>query len=121
MEKAKEEKKIKASISNKKKNMLKEMVKLLLENNTIMVSSIKSMPCSQFQTIKKKIKEINGTEARVIKKKVMKLAMDEAAKTKSNIKELCCFLMQTPLNYPEFWQIIKHLSKPKQTRLRMKI
>ena len=92
MENKKNSGKVKANVSDKKKKMLKELTSALLNSSTIMVSSIKSLPCSQFQTIKKKLKDLNKTEARVIKKRIMKLAMDEASKTKSNIKELEKFL-----------------------------
>jgi large subunit ribosomal protein L10 len=84
--------KVKANVSDKKKKLLKDLVQSLLNHNTIMVSSIKSMPCSQFQTIKKKLKNTGKTQTLVIKKRIMMLAMDEAAKTKSNIKELEKFL-----------------------------
>ena len=85
---AKTDKKIKAKVSEKKKKMLKELVAAILNNNTIMVTSIRGIPCSQFQTIKKKLNDLNKTQAKVIKKHIIKLAMEEAAKTKPKIKEL---------------------------------
>ena len=88
----KTEKKIKANVSDKKKKMLKDLAAAILSHDTIMVSSVSGMPCSQFQTIKKQLNDLNKTQIRVIKKKVMQLAMEEASKTKFDIKKLEKFL-----------------------------
>jgi len=84
-EKAKQER----HVSEEKKRMLKGLVRLILENSTIMIGSLKNVPSSQFQKIKSRLS--GRASIKVVKKRVMMLAMEETSRQK-NVKELEEFL-----------------------------
>ncbi len=72
--KAGKEKKIKASISKRKKETVKRLVNNIKNKNTFMISSIKSLPSKQFQDIRKKLR--NEAEIKVVKKRILQIAID---------------------------------------------
>lgn len=76
--------KVETHVSEEKKNQNKELVKLLNENNTIMLASIKNLPANNFQKIKKSLKE--KASVRIIKKRALARAIESS--NKPNIKEL---------------------------------
>lgn len=75
-------------ISPKKLKMRDDLVKLIKDNSTFVIASIKSIPSSQLQKIRHKLKKVAGIM--IVKKHVMKRAMDEAAKLpgEAKLKEL---------------------------------
>lgn len=81
-------KKTKIKVSERKVKMLNDLVKLVKENSSIIISSLKGMPSAQFQKIRKKLK--GKAVIKVIKKNVMTRAMDEASKIKGeeHLKEI---------------------------------
>jgi large subunit ribosomal protein L10 len=79
--------KIKANVSPRKKEVVKELAKLLARK-TIMIVSIKNIACSQFQQIKKKLR--GKAEMRVSKKNLVKFAIEHAKDEK--LKELISHL-----------------------------
>lgn len=67
-------------VPERKARMLDDLVKLIIEHNTLIISSLKGMPSAQFQKIRKKLKD--KATIKVIKKRVMARAMEEASKKK---------------------------------------
>lgn len=86
--KEKNGKKIGTKVSERKVRMLNDLVKLIKENSTIIISSLKGMPSAQFQKIRKKLK--GRAAIKVIKKNVMTRAMEEASKARGeeHLKEI---------------------------------
>ena len=77
------ETKHKTHVSDKKKNLVKKLAELL-SKRTIMVVSIKNMPSSQFQEIRKKLRGM--AEIRVAKKNLVDFALEHA--NNPQLKEL---------------------------------
>ncbi|MBI5148518.1 50S ribosomal protein L10 [Candidatus Pacearchaeota archaeon] len=73
-------------ISEKKKRMFKELVELVLNNDTIIISSVKSIPARDFQRIRKKLQDKG--EIKAVKKKVMVLSLEKCAEKKPEVKKL---------------------------------
>jgi len=72
------EQKQEAQVSEEKIAIIKELVELMKNKNTIMFASIKGLPAAQFQKIKKSLgKEVN---IKVIKKRALIRAIDESGK-----------------------------------------
>lgn len=69
-----------ARVSARKTKMLNDLVGLIKESSTVIISSLKGMPSAQFQKIRKKLK--GKAVIKVIKKQIMARAMEEASKTK---------------------------------------
>jgi len=65
----------KTHISSKKKQIVKDLAKLL-EKRTIMIVSLKGLPSSQFQEIRKKLRE--KAEIEVVKKNLVDFALEHA-------------------------------------------
>lgn len=80
LEKASGKTKIKTKVSARKTKMLNDLVKLIKESSTVIISSLKGMPSAQFQKIRKKLK--GKAVIKVIKKQIMARAMEEASKAK---------------------------------------
>jgi large subunit ribosomal protein L10 len=90
------EKTKKASVSKEKINAVKKLAEEMKNANTIMVVSIKSLPSSQLQKIKKDMRD--KAIMRVAKKSLILRAIDETkiealAKLKENIQEDYAILM----------------------------
>ncbi len=68
-----------ARVSEKKLSTVKEMVGYILDNNTIIISSMHGTPSSQFQSIRKMLKT-KGVITKVVKKNVMAKAIESAKK-----------------------------------------
>lgn len=66
--------KVKAHVSEEKKETLAELTKLAKENNTILIASIKNIPASQFQEISKKLR--GKAVVKVPKKSITFMALD---------------------------------------------
>jgi len=64
------------AIPKYKLERVKELVELMKNNKTIMITSIKNIPGSQFQEIKNKLKD--KAKIKVLKKSLMLRALDEA-------------------------------------------
>ena len=83
--------KITTHVSDSKKKMVKELG-ALMNKKTIMLVSVKSLPCSQFQDIRKKLR--GKADMKVAKKSSINLAL-EAAKNpalhelEQHVKEDC--------------------------------
>lgn len=75
-----EKKKIKAHVSESKKKIIKEIKDLAKKYNTIMILDIAGMPSSQFQKLRKKLK--NEVIMKVIKKKLAIKIFESDEKTK---------------------------------------
>ena len=69
------------SISDEKKEAVKDLVNLLKNNNTILIASIKDIPASQFQEIGKKLR--GKAEVRVPKKSLILRAIDSLKNEKA--------------------------------------
>ena len=78
------------AIPESKKRMLKELKELSLASSTVVVSSLKGMPSSQFQKIRKKLR--GKASIRVIKKLLMTRAFNEVIDKKPAIKDLIPYL-----------------------------
>jgi large subunit ribosomal protein L10 len=74
----KEKKKPETRVSARKTRMLNDLVKLIKESSTVIISSLKGMPSAQFQKIRKKLK--GKATIKVIKKQIMARAMEAASK-----------------------------------------
>ncbi|MBU1136319.1 MAG: 50S ribosomal protein L10 [Nanoarchaeota archaeon] len=68
----------KKEIPKKKIEEVKEIAELIKKSNSIMIVSVKDLPTSQFQNIKKNLRE-NGS-VKIIKKTVMQRAIDSIEK-----------------------------------------
>jgi len=68
-EKKSEKKATEKKVSKKKIEMVRRLVELMKNNDTIMVASIKNLPSRQFQDIRKKLK--GKAEVMVVKKRIM--------------------------------------------------
>ncbi len=88
LEKASGKTKPKTRVSARKLKMLSDLVKLIKESSTVIISSLKGMPSAQFQKIRKKMK--GKAVIKVIKKQIMERAMEEASKEKGeeHLKEI---------------------------------
>ncbi len=69
----------KASVSPKKIKMVEELGKCIDANNTLMISSMRGTPSSQFQSIRKMIKA-RGATVKVVKKNAMAKAIENSKK-----------------------------------------
>jgi large subunit ribosomal protein L10 len=88
LEKASGKTKPKIEVSARKVKMLSDLVKLIKESSTVIISSLKGMPSAQFQKIRKKLK--GKAVIKVIKKQIMARAMEEASKERGeeHLKEI---------------------------------
>ncbi len=82
-------------VSDEKKEVVKDLINLIKNNNTILIASIKDIPASQFQEIGKKLR--GKAEVRVPKKSMILRAIDssgneELKKLKDSIKESTAIL-----------------------------
>jgi len=82
--------KTKNKVSNEKKEVVEDLVNLIKSNKTILITSIKDIPASQFQEIGKKLR--GKAEVRVPKKSMILRAIDssgneEVKKIKDFIKD----------------------------------
>ena len=76
-------------ISKKKLETVKKLVKLMKNNNTIMIASIKNLPSRQFQDIRKKLRE--KADVKVVKKNVMLKTIEASGnKNLEKLKEHIC-------------------------------
>src|SRR3989344_6252673 len=75
-------------VSELKKKTLKEIVDLIKSKRTILISSVKNLPASQFQEISKKLR---GTAVvKVLKKNLILRAIDESKN--EDLKEIKIFV-----------------------------
>ena len=84
------EKKTKTHVPKEKIEAVKKLANLMKEAKTVMIVSIKSLPASQFQKIKKELRE--KADMQVAKKTIITRALDEAGipemvELKNHIKE----------------------------------
>lgn len=79
------EKRIK-EIPEQKKKSVKDLIKSINENSTIMIASISNLSAAQFQKIKHLLKE--KVSVKIIKRNLIMLSIEELKKTKKNIEEL---------------------------------
>ena len=77
-----------AHVSESKKKTVKELSNLIKENKTVLVCSIKGIPASQFQEIKKSLRDY--VKVKVPKKSLIFRAIDDSEK--ENIKEIKNFI-----------------------------
>ena len=83
------EKKIKASVSQKKIDTVKKLVELIKNNNTLIITSIKNIPSRQFQNIRKTLRD--KADVLVVKKRIMLKAIEDSGnKNIQPIKEKVC-------------------------------
>ncbi len=75
----------KAHVSEAKKKNVEKLAKLINENRTILVSSIKGLPASQFQEIKKKLKK--DADIQIMKKSTIQRALDVSKKKVQKLKD----------------------------------
>lgn len=68
----------KKKISKKKIETVKKLAELIKNSNSIIIASIKNLPSSQFQSIRKKLK--GKAEVKVVKKRVMWKALESFEK-----------------------------------------
>ncbi len=84
--KEKNEKVREKEVPEKKKKEVEELADLIKKNNSIVIVSIKNLPTSQFQLIKKKLKD--KAIIRVVKKNIINRAIDKIEKgTIKNFKK----------------------------------
>ncbi|MAG07384.1 50S ribosomal protein L10 [Candidatus Pacearchaeota archaeon] len=65
-------------VSEEKKKIIADLVKLMDEKNTVMITSIKGLPTRQLQKIKKSLS--GDTEVRVVKKRALIRALEKVKK-----------------------------------------
>jgi large subunit ribosomal protein L10 len=85
----------KTHVSEKKKNVVSELVDLIKNKKTVLIASIKSIPSSQYQEISKKLR--GKAVVKVPKKSIMFRALDnsgieEVKKLKSQVKDSTAIL-----------------------------
>lgn len=80
------EKEIKANVSEEKKKILEEIIKLIDRNETVLVASIVNIPSLQFQKLKNLLK--NVAVIKVVKKNIALKAFEATKIRKKNIEEL---------------------------------
>lgn len=80
------EKKIEAKVSEKKKQILSDLVNLINESETVLIASIINISSLQFQKLKRLLK--GQAIVKVVKKNVALKALEEAKAKKSHIEEL---------------------------------
>ena len=74
---------MKAHVSQKKKDELALLVKLIENSEKIALLDLTSLPSPQFQKIRKKLKE--NLDIRVTKKRLIKLAIEKVKEKKQGI------------------------------------
>ena len=82
---ASETKKIKTHVSEAKKKVVKELIDLIKNKNTILIASIKNLPASQFQEISKKVK--GKAIVKVPRKNLIFMAIDNSKDAVKKLKE----------------------------------
>jgi len=80
------EKKVEAKVSEEKKRILNELVKLIDESSSVMIASIVNISSFQFQKLKKALK--GKADVKVVKKNIALKAIEEAKSKKKGIEQL---------------------------------
>jgi len=80
----------KREVPEYKKRVVTELAKLMRENRTVMIASIKNVPAKQLQIIKKKIAD--KAKAKVAKKRLIIRAIENTGNEK--LKELMPFIQE---------------------------
>lgn len=85
----------KAHVSEKKKDIVKELVNNFKKNNIVGLVNIENLPASQFQSIKSKLR--GKVDFFMTKKNLMKLAIEKVKAEKPNIEVLAQKLQGMPM------------------------
>lgn len=101
-----EKNKIKANVSKKKIETVKEIASLINSSETLILASIKNLPSKQFQDIRKNLR--NKAKVMVVKKRIMLKAIENSDKKIGELKKHVCedsaalFSKEDPFELAEF-------------------
>jgi large subunit ribosomal protein L10 len=106
-------------ISEAKKKAVESIKKLIEHNNTFMIASVKSLPSSQFQAIRKKLR--GNAEIKICKKNLTLKAIDAVdnlavKKMKESVKEDCALLF-SKINPFELSSMLYENRSPAKARI----